>query len=286
MDLSTQHWSWSFCRTAALLFVSSAVACGPPEEEASERLAEPAETEWIELFNGRDLTGWTMKIAGQELGEDPWETVRVQDGLLTVSYENYDDWQDRFGHLFYQEPFSHYELRVEYRFIGDQVPGAAAWAFKNNGVMFHAQPPETMLRDQSFPLSIEAQLLGGNGTDPRPTANVCTPGTHVAIHGNQVQDHCINSDGPTIHGEEWVTLDLVVRGASSVVHVMNGDTVMAYTDLVIGGATEEEFGEPAQGEGQPLTGGYIAIQSESHPVQFRQILLRPLPEDDTTGGNQ
>ncbi len=269
--------------TLILLLLGGAFTCSPPGDQESFPVGD---SEWIQLFNGRDLTGWNMKIRGQDLGVDPWETVRVQDGLLTVGYENYDGWQDRFGHLFYQEPFSHYQIRVEYRFVGEQVSGAPAWAFKNNGIMLHSQPPETMLKDQSFPLSIEAQLLGGNGRDDRPTANVCTPGTHVSIDGEQVRDHCITADAPTIHGEEWVTLDLVVRGASSVVHIMDGDTVMAYTDLVIGGATAEEFGEPASNEGQPLAGGYIAIQSESHPIQFRTIRLRPLPEGNDIGGDQ
>jgi hypothetical protein len=263
-------WSHRAPRTlilAALLLGLAVSACSPPLEE-----------EWIPLFNGHDLTGWTAKITGGDLGEDPWETFRVQDGLLTVGYENYDGFQNRFGHLFYQEPFSHYQLHVEYRFRGTQLPDAPGWAFKNSGVMFHAQAPETMLRDQSFPLSLEAQLLGGNGTDERPTANVCTPGTHIEIGGARVEDHCVSSTAPTIHGEEWVTVDLIVLGDSLITHVVNGHTVLSYTRPVVGGGSVEEFGEAAREDGRPLTGGYIALQSEGHPIQFRQVLLRRLPE--------
>lgn len=237
----------------------------------------PAEEEWISLFNGHDLSGWTVKITGSDLGEDPWETFRVEDGLLTVGYENYDGFQNRFGHIFYEEPFSHYQLRVEYRFVGTQVPGAPGWAFKNNGVMFHSQSPESMLKDQNFPLSIEAQLLGGNGTDERPNGNVCTPGTHIEIDGERIEDHCITASAPTAHGEEWVTFDLLVLGDSLIAHIIEGDTVLAYSRPVVGGATVEEFGEPGRNEGRPLTQGYIALQSESHPIQFRQILIKPLP---------
>jgi hypothetical protein len=251
---------------AFLLLGIAATACAPTSED-----------EWIALFNGRDLTGWTVKITGSELGEDPWGTVRVEDGLLTVGYEKYDGFHDRFGHIFYEEPFSHYQLRVEYRFIGHQIPDAPSWAFKNSGVMFHAQSPESMLRDQSFPLSLEAQLLGGNGTDPRPTANVCTPGTHIEMDGVRVEDHCIPASAPTIHGEEWVTLDLLVLGDSLIAHIMDGDTVLTYSRPVVGGATVEEFGEAAREDGHPLTEGYIALQSESHPIQFRQVLIKPLP---------
>jgi hypothetical protein len=74
-----------------------------------------------------------------------------------------------------------------------------------------------------------------------------------------------------------VTVDLIVLGDSLVAHVMDGDTVLAYTRLVVGGSAEEEFGVAARAEGLPLSKGHIALQSESHPIQFRRVLLRPLP---------
>jgi hypothetical protein len=254
-----------------LWIAALAAACASPPEP------DEGELEWIALFNGEDLTGWTVKITGQDLGADPWGTFRVEDGLLTVGYESYEGFEGRFGHIFYEEPFSHYHLRVEYRFVGDQIPDAPGWAFKNSGVMFHSQSPESMLTDQAFPLSIEAQFLGGDGTEERPTGNVCTPGTHIEIDGVLVEDHCITADAPTIHGEEWVTVDLLVLGDSLVAHVMGEDTVLTYSRPIVGGATVEEFGEPAREDGRVLSGGYIALQSESHPIQFRQVLLRPLP---------
>lgn len=234
---------------------------------------------WTPLFNGTDLTGWTVKIAGSEVGEDPWNTFRVEDGLLTVSYENYDEFEDRFGHLFYVEPFSRYELRVEYRILGSQVPGGPDWGYKNNGIMIHSQSPDSMLEDQWFPISIEAQLLGGNGTDERPTANVCTPGTHVVIDGELVEQHCTSSHSRTVHTDEWVTLDLLVLGDSLIAHVMDGDTVLMYSRPVVGGADSTELAGSGLEDGQPLTSGYIAIQSESHPTQFRQILIKELPRN-------
>jgi hypothetical protein len=240
---------------------------------ASGCSSPPPEAEWIPLFNGQDLSGWTAKITGSDLGEDPWGTFRVEDGLLTVGYEAYDEFGSRFGHLFYDEPFSDYELRVEYRFVGSQVEGGPGWAFKNSGVMFHAQSPESMLRDQDFPISLEAQFLGGNGTDERPTANLCTPGTHVEMDGALVEDHCINSTSPTYHGEEWVTVDIVVLG-DSITHMVNGETVLAYARPVIGGGVVNGFDPAEKVDGRPLTEGFIALQSESHPIQFRQVLVR------------
>jgi hypothetical protein len=134
-----------------------------------------------------------------------------------------------------------------------------------------------MLKDQRFPLSIEAQLLGGDGTEERPTANVCTPGTHIEIDGVRTEDHCISAAAPTFHGEVWVTMDLFVRGGADIVHVVEGDTVLAYARPVVGGGSVEEFGNPAADEGRLLTEGYIALQSESHPIQFRKVLLKRLP---------
>lgn len=234
---------------------------------------EPA---WEPLFNGRDLTGWTPKITGYALGEDPMGTFRVEDGLLTVGYEGYGVFGDRFGHLFFERPFSRYRLLVEYRFIGEQATGGEAWAFENSGVMVHAQAPESMLEGQDFPISLEAQLLGGDGLDERPTANLCTPGTHVRMHGAPVEQHCVESSSPTFHGEEWVTLELVVLGDSLVVHVVDGDTVLSYERPVVGGGVVNGYDPAAKADGEALTGGYIALQSESHPIQFRRVLVQEL----------
>lgn len=253
--------------------------------------------EWRPLFNGRDLEGWTPKIRGYELGADPMGTFRVEDGLLTVGYERYGDFGDRFGHLFFEEPFSRYRLLVEYRFVGEQAQGGEAWARKNSGIMIHAQSPESMLREQDFPVSLEAQLLGGvddvaeddrdgTGADVsdrdrvRPTANLCTPGTHVEMDGRLVERHCIESGSPTFHGEEWVTVELLVLGDSLVVHLVNGDTVLSYDSPVVGGGAVNGFDPAAKPDGETLAGGYIALQSESHPIQFRRVLVREWTEDE------
>ncbi len=135
-----------------------------------------------------------------------------------------------------------------------------------------------MLRDQDFPVSLEAQFLGGDGAATRPTANLCTPGTHVDIDGTRVEEHCIRARAPTFHGEEWVTVDLLVLGDSLVAHILDGDTVLAYSRPVVGGGEVAGFDAEAKQDGSPLTDGYIAIQSESHPIQFREILIERVDE--------
>ncbi len=226
-----------------------------------------AEEDWKPLFNGENLDGWIIKIRGFEPGENYRNTFRVEDGLLIVSYDEYETFDNRFGHIFYEEPFSHYKLRVEYRFTGEQVEGGAGWAYRNNGIMFHSQAPETMDIDQDFPVSVEAQLLGGDGTGDRPNFSVCTPGTHVVIDGQLRTEHCISSDGPTFHGDQWVTAELHVYGDSIIHHIIENDTIMTYTN-------------PQLSEtGEPLRQGYIALQAESHPTEFRKIEILDLSND-------
>ena len=246
--------------------------------------------DWISLFNGRNLDGWTAKIRHHEPGHNYANTFRIKDGLLTVSYDGYETFEHRFGHLFYtgsdNQPFSHYRLRLEYRFIGSQTPGGEAWARRNSGMMLHAQAPETMPAAQDFPISLEAQFLGGLGDGkPRPTGNLCTPGTHVHVNGEFTEQHCIASSSPTLDGDQWVEFEVLVLGSDRITHFVNGEAVITYTGFSYGGGVVSGHRPEAKPDGQPLGEGFIALQSESHPIQFRNIRLLNLkgcmnPEDD------
>lgn len=244
-----------------MLLVAS--ACASPR--VAPPLADVDTPEWTQLFNGRDLADWTPKFTGHPLGVNYNETFRVEEGLLKVGYDRWTAFGGAFGHLFYRRrSFSHYVISVEYRFVGAQLPGLGQeldWAIRNNGIMLHAQPPETMALHQDFPISLEIQLLGGlaDGRE-RPTASLCTPGTHVVMGGALVTEHCTRSTSRTYHGDQWVRVDALVLGDSIIRHVVNGDTVLTYT-------------RPQMGEGQPLTGGYIALQAETAPTDFRKVAL-------------
>ncbi|UCC25013.1 MAG: DUF1080 domain-containing protein [Gemmatimonadales bacterium] len=268
--------------TLPLLLLALAPAIGPVPLRGQDALPPP-DSGWTPLFNGRDLSGWTPKIRGYALGEDPLGTFRVEEGLLTVGYEGYDTFQERFGHLFHETPYSAYRLLVEYRFVGEQVPGGPGWALRNSGVMFHSQDPATMGLSQDFPVSLEAQFLGGNGVDPRPTLNLCTPGTHVEMAGELVEQHCVTADSPTFHGEAWVTVELIVRGGDRIVHLVQGDTVLTYGHPVVGGGVVDGVPPDVKVDGTLLTGGFIALQSESHPVQFRRVWIRELDPGPSGG---
>lgn len=233
--------------------------------------------DWIPLFNGENLDGWTIKFTSQPLGVNYKNTFRVEDGLLKVSYDAWDDFNGEFGHLFYKTKFSHYKLRVDYRFVGQQLKGGPVWAYKNSGIMLHSQSPESMQIDQDFPVSIECQLLGGDANGKkRPTMNLCTPGTHVFIKNNLFETHCINSLSQTYRGDVWVSAEVHVYGDSLIQHFVDGEKVMEYTKPIIGGSREQiPEGFPIA-EGTPLKEGYISFQAETHPIEFRRIELMVL----------
>ena len=234
---------------------------------------DPDKKEWIQLFNGKNLDGWDIKIAGHALNDNYGNTFRVENGLLKASYDQYGPFENKFGHLFYHEKYSHYVIGVEYRFVGNQTQGAPDWAFRNSGIMIHSQSAQSMLKDQDFPISIEVQLLGGKGSGERPTANVCTPGTNIEMNGKLVTEHCIQSRAKTYHGDQWVRVEAVVMGDQQIKHMVEGKTVLEYSKPQIGGGAVNNFDPAVKQDGKLLTEGYIALQGESHPVEFRKVEL-------------
>lgn len=235
--------------------------------------------EWNSLFNGKDLEGWTPKIKGYELGENYANTFRVVDGLMTVSYDGYDKFDRKFGHLFYKEKFSNYRFRVEYRFIGEQCPGGEGWALRNSGVMVHGEDPAKMTKDQDFPTSIEVQLLGGDGQKMRTTSNLCTPGTNVVMENQLITKHCISSTSKTYAGDQWVTAEIEVRGNKVIKHLLEGVTVLEYSQPQLDERDEHAKALAAKQGGIMLSGGTISLQSESHPIQFRKVEIMVLDEE-------
>ncbi len=252
---------WNRCLPLAFVFLAA----------TSVQAQEPED--WIQLFNGRDLAEWTPKIRGYELGDNFGNTFRVADGALRTGYEAYESFDERFGHIFYERPFSHYRLAVEYRFVGEQAQGGPNWAVRNSGIMLHSPPPESMGKDQTFPISIEVQLLGGLGEGERTTMNLCTPGTNVVFDGSLVTRHCTKSTSKTYHGEQWVRAEILVLGSSVIRHLEDGHVVLAYEMPQIGGGNVEGHDPAFKADGRLLEGGFISLQSESHPVEFRKVEL-------------
>jgi hypothetical protein len=260
--------------TLALLAISLA-SCAAGGMGSASTPRDPDAKEWVELFNGKNLDGWTAKIAKHEVGENYANTFRVVDGTIQARYDGYGGaYNAQFGHLYYNRPYSYYLVSTEYRFTGELYPGAPSYTLRNSGLMIHSQDPRTMPRDQNFPISVENQYLGGlsNGR-PRTTSNMCSPGTMVDFNGKPDTRHCINSTSKTYDGDQWVLSETLVLGDSIVKQIINHDTVLVYTHPRQAAGVATGF-DPAQlTEGKLLSSGFIALQAEGHPVDFRNVRL-------------
>ncbi|WP_394354459.1 3-keto-disaccharide hydrolase [Echinicola arenosa] len=249
---------------------------------SQEKDLEASKEEWKTLFNGKDLDGWIPKIHHHESGENYRETFRVKDGAILVKYDGYDEgFDERYGHLFYKKPFSSFHLKWEYRFTDEWLEDAPSYTYRNSGVMFHSQSPESQLKEQDWPISVEWQMLAeAEEGVPRPTGNMCSPGTEVYFEGEMDPRHCINSTSETYKWDEWVKADLIVYGDSLVIHLVNGDTVLQYTRPQIGGGVAHGFNPDLKVDGQLLKEGYIGLQSEGQGVMFKEIKIKDLSVEE------
>ncbi len=252
----------------------------PPIILLCAHLLHANDTKWISLFDGESLTGWTPKFAGYETGDNILKTFRVEDGILKVSYDEYETFDGRYGHLYSNHAYSRYILRMDYRFEGGMMADAPHYVDLNSGVMIHSQSPLSMDLDQSFPVSLEFQFLADAGKGPRATGNACTPGTNLVFNGELSMKHIIKSSGPTFPADEWVSIEIEVRGNDEVVHRVNGEEVLRYQAPQLDPRDEVEAATPLLKAGTPfmLSYGHIALQAEGQGVWFRNIELLPLED--------
>lgn len=259
----------------SLLVLIALCSCGRRGEETPQD--SPEDEGWVDLFDGKTLEGWIPKIKGEPAGEDRSRTFRAQDGAIVVSYEGYEGFQGRFGHLFHRTSYENYDLEIDVRFFGEQCAGGPGWAWRNSGVMIHGQSPESMRVDQDFPVSIEVQFLGGRAEGERPTANLCTPGTHVEYEGALLKRHVTNSTAPTVRNDDWIRIRVEVR-SDEIRHLVGDEIVLRYRNPQLDPADADAAKLATERAGiVRLTGGTISLQSESHPCAFRRIRLRPRP---------
>jgi hypothetical protein len=241
--------------------------------------AGPSGPGWRSLFDGKTLDGWTPKIRGFPLGENYRDTFSAGNGVLKVSYDKYDKFGERFGHLFYKAPFRAYKLRLEYRFIGETPTDTPAWAIANNGVMIFSQDPKTMAVGDSFPVSVEAQILGLAAGQNRTNGNVCSPGTNIVMGGKLITEHCINSAVPAAPNGEWVKFEVDAFPSGEVVEWQNGVETIRFSDVQLDPDGRMANSKPviaAAGGKLALDGGYICLQSEGAPIEFRHIEIMEL----------
>ncbi|AXT50223.1 DUF1080 domain-containing protein [Aquimarina sp. BL5] len=244
-------------------------ACKPSEEK----------DEWQSLFNGKNLDGWIPKLYHHKVDDNYANTFRVTDGKIQVVYDEYEDGKfgERFGHLFYEKPFSSFILKFDYKFLDQWLDDAPVFTFRNSGIMFHSQAPQTILKEQNWPISVEYQLLAEEKEgDPRPTGNMCSPGTEVVFEGKIDPRHCINSSSKTYKWNQWISGELIVYKDSLVVHKVDGKEVLRYTKPQIGGRVIKGHDPKQKVDGKLLTEGYIGLQSEGQGIEFKNIKIKTL----------
>jgi len=240
--------------------------------------------DWVSLFNQKDLSGWDIKIAGYAVNDNFKNTFQVADSILNVSYHDYDTFTNEFGHLYYNKPYSYYRVRLQYRFYLEQKKGGPDYARLNSGIMVHSQSAQSLVLHQSFPVSLEMQFLASDSARQSHTGNLCTPGTEFEQNGKLVDVHCLDSDSKYYDDALWVNAEVIVLGDSIIHHVIEGDTVLTYEHPIVDRKltgrfmnwTKDDVADSVQWmqrQGTPLKEGYIALQAESHPIQFRKIEL-------------
>ena len=269
------------------------ILCSACSENKQMLKKEVHAEKWEQLYNGKNLDDWTIKFSGEPLGNNYKNTFQAKDSFIRISYANYEDFEDKFAHMYYKTPYSNFILKFDYRFWGEQVKGGASWNVRNSGVMFHSESAESNDFDQDFPVSVEMQLLGGlNDGKERPTGNMCSPGTNVIYKNKLDRTHCISSTSKTYHGDQWISAELIVHGDSLIHHLINGDTVLTYSQPQIdetyiniknGAEDWAQFGVDSTKwqslNGQILSAGYISLQAESHPIDFKNLRLLDLSKN-------
>jgi hypothetical protein len=220
---------------------------------------------WVALFNGKNLDNWIPKIAGYKLGENFGNTFRVENGILSTRYDAYDNFKNRFGALYYNKKFSNFRLRVEYRFVGDTVAGAPSWGYQDGGIQYYCQAPQTMDINQPFPVCLEYNLLG-----TRPSGEICANGIYVLVGGKRNEDYCTPPVVQVVPPkDQWSTAEIDVRNGKMTQYV-NGVPVISFSNPRYDStkAIAKQFITPGN---DMVQDGYISLQSNSHPMDFRKI---------------
>ena len=177
----------------------------------------------------------------------------------------------------WKTPLAAFRIRFEYRLFGDPLPGIKDWQASNSGLMFHSQAPDTMRRDQDFPVSLEFQLLGVPRPVREPSGNLCTPGTTVLFDGKRDPRHCIPSSSPLLPVGRWTRAELEVLPNGDITQFIDGKAVLRYAAPELD--AEDKDAQPliaAAGGKVQLRKGYIALQGEGHQIEFRNIELQLL----------
>ena len=93
------------------------------------------------------------------------------------------------------------------------------------------------------------------------------------MKGKLQKAHCINSTSKPIYGDQWVNLEVEVNGNGIIRHLVNGKVVFELEQAQLDPKDHDAKQLLEKGASLELSSGYISLQAESHPVEFRNIQL-------------
>jgi hypothetical protein len=231
-----------------------------------------ADSGWVAIFNGVNFDGLYSRMYTKEVTDIPNKTFTVLDGTIRITQGT--GWEQ--GHIGTDKKYSHYRARVEYKFDGTDG---------NAGLTYHGDevPPRM---SNNWPRSIECQMQQGNAGRAYSIA-MCTfktraksgsydsTGTVVEVC-EKAPCNARDYGASEIRDKkgQWNTMEIIVRGSDSAIHIVNDKAVMKVWDIRA----------PTSGNDYatlvPYGSGSLALQAEGASITYKNWEIMELP---TTG---
>lgn len=252
---------------------------------------------WITLFNGKNLDGWSIQLRDQDKNEDPNHLVQVDHGVLHFYKDAQAGSEQPFGYLATAKEYSSYRLRLEYKW-GEKKFAPRTGSVRDSGLLYHVTAT-----DKVWPDSVEYQIQENDvgdiyaistqvtsSADPKTTNIVTTISTNntsgvIRTNSNARLKFLEPTEGgvPVVQGrlgtslrvirnpmnehEGWNTVEIEVRG-NSATHLLNGTVNNRCNNIK----------KSVNGEWIPLDRGRIALQLEGAEIFYRKIQIQELKE--------
>lgn len=237
---------------------------------------------WQELFNGKDLTGWSPLIEKVAPGTDPAGHVVVRDGAIQMYADTPAGTMVPFGTIIHERMFARFHLSLEYAWGKEKFPPRHE-AIRDAGLLYHIVDP---VRPGAgiWPESVECQIQEGDTGDIVPIGTKLltwlNPEPAKAPEGQGIPGMLPEEGGvaedfgkgkyvgrypEADRLEGWNTVEAIVQADESAVHKING-VIRARLILM------------ADSKGQPLGSGKLGLQLEGAAIQYRNVRIRELPE--------
>ncbi len=239
---------------AVLLLVPFGGAVSPvAESRAADEAAASSATEpvpaFVELFNGRDLTGWV------NVNTEP-DTWTVKDGLLVCSGKPT-------GVMRSEKQYENFILHIEWRHM--QAGG-------NSGVFVWSEG--SVPEGRSLPKGMEVQMLELDWINQHPTRD--GEPNHVGyISGELFGANGLTATPDNPRGSRSMSVELRCKGKGEW-NVYDVVCVDGTVKLAINGKFVNSIRDSS------VRKGYLCLESEGSEIHFRKIRILELPPGMTT----